>query len=245
MQNKIKVWVAEHFPALTHRNFRIFWTGQCVSLIGTWMQNIGQSWLVLKITDSSFKLGLVSALQFTPVLLFSLFAGVFVDRFQKKKILLFTQTSLMILAFILATLTATNLIKYWHILILATILGFVNNIDMPARQAFIVELVGKEDLMNGITLNSAIFNAARLLGPAVAGFVMGLFGIAVCFYLNALSFIAVICGILMIRIPPKSGNDTPPQKTSKPVLDNIKEGLRYIRKTPVVFITVMLIAMIR
>ncbi|MDN5301244.1 MAG: hypothetical protein PWQ60_758 [Thermoanaerobacteraceae bacterium] len=244
MQNGIRRWIALHFPALTHRNFRLFWFGQCVSLIGTWMQNIGQAWLVLKITDSSFKLGLVSALQFTPVLLLSLFAGVIVDRLPKRRILIFTQTVLMILALILATLTATGKVSYWHILVLAAILGFVNNIDMPARQSFIVELVGKEHLMNGITLNSTIFNAARLIGPAVAGFVMGFFGIAVCFYLNALSFLAVILGLLMIKIPSETTIVQDSSKNKKPVLENIKEGLTYIKNTPPVFITVILMALI-
>jgi MFS family permease len=244
MQNGIRRWIALHFPALTHRNFRLFWFGQCVSLIGTWMQNIGQAWLVLKITDSSFKLGLVSALQFTPVLLLSLFAGVIVDRLPKRRILIFTQTVLMILALILATLTATGKVRYWHILVLAAILGFVNNIDMPARQSFIVELVGKEHLMNGITLNSTIFNAARLIGPAVAGFVMGFFGIAVCFFLNALSFLAVILGLLMIKIPSETTIVQDSSKNKKPVLENIKEGLTYIKNTPPVFITVILMALI-
>lgn len=237
-------WLAMHFPALTHRNFRLFWFGQCISLIGTWMQNIGQAWLVLKITDSSFKLGLVNALQFTPVMLLSLFAGVIVDRFPKRRILLFTQTTLMILALILATLTLTGRVKYWHILVMAIILGFVNNIDMPARQSFIVELVGKEHLMNGIALNSSIFNAARLIGPAVAGMVMGIFGTAVCFYLNALSFLAVIAGLLMINTPMESATVKNPSYNDKPVLENIKEGLIYIKNTPQVFITVILIALI-
>ncbi|MCG0276187.1 MAG: MFS transporter [Thermosediminibacteraceae bacterium] len=238
---RIKTLIATRFPALTHRNFRLFWTGQCISLVGTWMQNIGQAWLVLKITDSSFKLGLVNALQFTPVLLFSLFAGVFIDRFEKKKIIIFTQTSLMVMAFMLATLTATGLVRYWHIAIMATILGFINSLDMPARQSFVVDLVGKDHLMNGITLNSAVFNAARLVGPAVAGFIMGQFGIAVCFFLNALSFIAVLNGLFKIRVEPKSKNHI---NAAEPIIDKIKEGLNYIKKTPTVRITVSLVALV-
>ncbi len=169
------------FSALRHRNYRLFWWGQLVSLIGTWMQNVGQAWLVLELTHSSFKLGVVSALQFLPILFLSLFTGPFIDYIPKRRIIIGTQMAMMLLAFILAVLDWTGTVRYWHIVILATLLGVVNTIDMPARQAFIIEMVGKEDLMNAIALNSSIFNAARAVGPAVAGLLIGAAGTAFCF----------------------------------------------------------------
>lgn len=226
------------FPALTHRNFILFWTGQCISLIGTWMQNIGQAWLVLKLTNSAYKLGIVNALQFLPMMILALFAGTLVDKFPKRKVLLFTQTSLLILAFTLATLTYFNIIRYWQILILALLLGLVNTLDNPTRQSFIIELVGKEDLMNAIALNSSIFNLARILGPAVAGILIGIIGIAPCFYLNALSFIAVITGLLFINVPDKVS------KKTENFLNDIKEGLRYIKSRSIILLSLVLLAFI-
>lgn len=228
------------FHALRHRNFRLFWYGQLVSLIGTWMQNVGQAWLVLQLTHSAFKLGVVSALQFTPMLLFSLFAGPFIDRFSKRKILLFTQSMLMILAFTLAFLDYTGLVRYWHIVILATALGVVNTIDMPARQSFMIHLVGKEDLMNAIALNSSIFNAARAVGPAVGGILIGLLGTATCFLINGLSFLAVIAGLSLIT----NNGIAHVRKEEFKVLQDIKEGLLYIKRTPVVLNTMLMLAVI-
>lgn len=227
------------FPALTHRNFRLFWIGQCISLIGTWMQNIGQAWLVLKLTNSAFKLGLVNALQFLPMMFLSLFVGTLVDRFPKRKVLLFTQSSLMILAAVLATLTYFGVIRYWHVLVLALLLGFVNTLDNPTRQSFIIELVGREDLMNAIALNSSIFNLARILGPAVAGVLIGVLGIAVCFYLNALSFIAVLTGLWLIDVP-----DRVYEKKEHSVLRDLKEGLIYISSKPIIYLPLILLALI-
>jgi MFS family permease len=229
------------FPALKHRNFRLFWFGQMISLIGTWMQNIGQGWLVLELTNSSFLLGLVSAVQFLPVMLFSLFAGVIIDRFPKRKLILFTQISFAISAFILATLTALKIINYWEILALALVNGFLNTIDMPARQSFIIDLVGKKDLMNAIALNSAVFNAARIIGPGIAGILIGKLGYAVCFYLNSASFIAVIIGLILITvegITPKANDG----KTK--IFDDLRDGLRYIKNTPVIFTTILMIAIL-
>ena len=149
------------FSSLRHRNFRLFWSGQLISLTGTWMQNLGQAWLVLELTHSSLKLGVVSALQFLPMLFLSFPAGVLIDYFPKRRIIIWTQIVMMILAFTLAALQWTGVVQYWHVVVLATILGVANTVDMPARQAFIIEMVGKEDLMNAIALNSSIFNAAR------------------------------------------------------------------------------------
>lgn len=187
------------FRSLRHRNFRLFFSGQLVSLIGTWMQNVGQAWLVLELTHSSFKLGVVSALQFLPMLFLSFFTGPFIDYFSKRKIIIFTQTALMLLAFTLAVLDVTGVVRYWHILILATLLGVVNTIDMPTRQAFIIEMVGKDDLMNAIAMNSSIFNAARAVGPAIAGLLIGAAGTAFCFFVNGLSFLAVLWGLLLMK----------------------------------------------
>ncbi len=153
---------ANNFPALTHRNFRYFWTGQCLSLLGTWMQKTAQQWLVYDMTKSPLLLGLLGVAQFGPVLLFSLYAGAVIDRYPKKKILFLTQTTLMLQAFIFALLVITNSAEYWHILLLATIMGFANTLDMPARQSYVIELVGKRDLISGIALNSAIVNLAKL-----------------------------------------------------------------------------------
>lgn len=231
--------VKARFPALSFKNFRLFWAGQLISLIGTWMQNIGQAWLVLQLTDSAFKLGVVNALQFLPLTLFSLFAGPLVDRFPKRRILLCTQSSLMILALILATLTYLEAIRYWHILILAICLGLVNTLDMPARQSFVIELVGKKSLMNAIALNSVAFNLGRIVGPAVAGLLIGLLGMATCFYLNALSFCAVIIGLWLIN----AQNDVP-EREEKDIVREIREGLHYIRGKRMILFPLLLLAVI-
>ena len=220
------------FPALTHRNFRLFFFGQCVSLIGTWMQNIGQSWLVLQMTNSVFLLGLLTAVQFTPVMLLSLFGGTLADRMPKRKILVFTQTSLGILAALLALITVTGLVRYWMIMVLAGLLGAVNALDQPARQSFFVEIVGRDHLPNAITLNSSVFNLARLVGPAVAAVLINLVGISVCFFLNAASFIAVIIALTRIQMPvPERKFDLHGIHVRQTIAD-IGEGFRYIWKLP-------------
>ncbi len=228
------------FSALRHRNFRLFWSGQLVSLIGTWMQNVGQAWLVLELTQSSFKLGVVSALQFLPMLFLSFFTGPFIDYIPKRRIIIGTQTVMMLLAFILATLVWTGTIRYWHIVVLATILGIVNTIDMPARQAFIIEMVGKEDLMNAIALNSSIFNAARAVGPAIAGLLIGAAGTAFCFFVNGLSFLAVLWGLLLMHF----GEPISESRKSYHVVKDIREAVTYIRNAPVVLITILLVSVV-
>ncbi len=227
-------------PALSHRNFRLFWAGQCISLTGTWMQSIGQAWLVLQLTNSAFKLGLVTAMQFLPMMLFALFAGTLVDKYPKKKVLIFTQTSLAILATVLASLTYFNIVQYGHVLVLATLLGIVNTVDAPTRQSFFIELVGKEDLMNAIGLNSTVFNLARIIGPAVAGFLIALVGISVCFYLNALSFLAVILALKMMD----NSEKLPVIKSQKNPFADIREGLSYIKSTNLIFYPLLLLAII-
>lgn len=216
------------FPALTHKNYRYFWFGQCISLMGTWMQTTAQQWLVYTITKSAFLLGILGVAQFGPMLVFSLFAGVLADRYPKKAILLFTQSALMIQAFILATLVLSGHIHYWQVLLLASSLGLVNTLDMPTRQSFMVELVGRKDLTNAIALNSTIVNLARIIGPTIAALLMAGVGAGFCFLLNGISFIPVIIGLSLIRpqtiiVAKRTGN----------MIKCIGDGLKYIIKRPV------------
>jgi len=228
------------FISLKHRNFRYYWIGMCVSLIGTWMQNIAQPWLAYTLTNSPFLLSLIGILQFTPMLLLSLFAGVIIDKFSKKKILIVTQSASLIITLILAILVWTGKIQYWHILVMATALGIVNTIDMPARQSMVIELVGKEDLMNGIALNSMAFNLARIIGPAIAGLVMGYAGIAVCFFVNAISFAAVVISLFFIKLKPVERKP----KNNTNVLAEIKDGLKYIYHKDSLLYTVVVLAIV-
>lgn len=188
--------------ALRHRNYRLFFIGQLISLTGTWMQNVAQGWLVLRLTDSPAMLGLVAAVSSLPILFFALPAGTLADRMSKHRLLLITQFVAMLLAATLALLTLTGAVQVWHVLLLATLLGIVNAFDGPTRQAFTVEMVGRADLLNAIALNSSIFNGARLIGPAIAGIVVAFVGEGTAFALNAASFIFVLGGMLMMRIPP-------------------------------------------
>ena len=231
------------FPALQHRDFRLFWFGQCISLVGTWMQNIGQSWLVLELTHSAFKLSMVTMVQFLPMTVFSLYAGTLVDRFSKRKVLIFTQSMFAILAVILASITYFDVEKYWHLLILAFLLGTVNTLDVPTRQSFVIELVGKDDLNNAIALNSTVFNLGRIIGPAIAGLLIGLIGIAPCFYLNAASFIAVIINLWMIHAPDKIIS-TAKFGSFRSVYQNICEGLSYINQKEIIKQPLLLLAFI-
>jgi MFS family permease len=219
----IDVQLPRTFAALKHRNYRLFWSGQIISLIGTWMQTVGQGWLVLSLTNSPFKLGFVSMAGSLPILLFTLWGGVVADRVNKRNLILFTQSSAMTLAFILAALTSFKVVQVWHIVMLAFLLGTVNSFDTPSRQAFIVEMVGKEDLTNAIGLNSAMFNTARMVGPAIAGLLIAALGVAGCFWLNGLSFIAVIIGLALIR-----NTFQPEHREGGSPLKNLLEGLRYL-----------------
>ena len=189
------------FAALHHRNFRLFFVGQLVSLIGTWMQNTAQSWLVYQLTQSKLLLGIAAAVASAPMLIFSTWGGSIADRHPKQKILLFTQGGMMALAFVLAGLVWSGQVRTWHIFVLAALGGLAMAFDMPARQAFMVEMTSREDLMNAVSLNSSIVNGARVVGPAVAGFLMAQTGLAACFLFNGLSFIAVIASLLLMRLP--------------------------------------------
>jgi len=189
------------FGALAHRNFRLFFIGQGISLIGTWMQNVGEGWLILTLTNSPFYVGLTSALSSLGVLLFSLYAGVIADRTDKRRFIVFMQVAFMLEAFAVAILVWTGVIQVWHVLTLATLLGIASAFDIPMRQSFVYDMVGKDDLMNAIALNSSLFNGARVIGPAIAGLLIGTVGIAACYFLNGLSYIAVIVGLLMMTLP--------------------------------------------
>ncbi|MEN6327399.1 MAG: MFS transporter [Syntrophomonas sp.] len=228
------------FVALTHRNFRLYWLGMCVSLIGTWMQNMAQPWLAYTLTKSPFLLSLVGTFQFMPVLLFSLFAGVIIDKYPKKRIIIFTQSVSLLITFTLGMLVLLGRVQYWHILLLALALGMVNTLDMPARQSFVIELAGKEDLMNAVALNSSIFNIARVVGPALAGLVMGYFGIAWCFFINSISFAAVLLSLIFVKPRAMQSKFISQGK----ILSDIKAGLKYIYRTPVLLTVILLITIV-
>jgi MFS family permease len=203
-------------PALKHRNFRLFFWGQLISVIGVWMQSTAQQWLVYRITGSQTSLGLVTFISFLPVLILSLFMGVIVDQFPRRRLIIFTQSWFMVGAFVLAALTWLDLVQYWHILVLSFALGIGSALDMPARQAFVVEMVDddKNDVMNAIGLNSSLFNIARIVGPAIGGIVIAALGEAPTFAINGASYLAVILALVLMRLPrsEKPSPDTHPLK---------------------------------
>ncbi|HZD32900.1 MAG TPA: MFS transporter [Candidatus Angelobacter sp.] len=211
--------------ALRHRNFQLFFAGQLISLIGTWMQTVALSWLVYRISGSTLLLGTVGFASQIPVFLMAPLGGVVADRANRRRVVIATQTLAMVLAFILAALTLTHRIQVWQIMVLAAALGTVYAFDIPARQAFLMDMVGREDLMNAIALNSSMFNGARIVGPAVAGIVVAWVGEGWCFFANAVSYIAVIVGLLMMRIqhPVKVVIEGSP-------LEHILEGFRFVAK---------------
>lgn len=216
------------FPALSNKNYQLYFSGQFVSLIGTWMQIVAQGWLVLKLTNSPFLIGLVAAIAAFPTLLFSIFGGLIVDKFPKRKILIFTQISAMVLAFILGILTIFKIVNVWEIAFLAFLLGVVNAIDIPARQSFVVELVGKENMPSAISINSGSFNGARVIGPSLAGILIGMIGVGGAFILNGLSYIAVIIALLKIKVADFAG------KTHPNPLKAIEEGISYSYTHPII-----------
>ena len=228
-----------------HRNYRLFFGGQAISLVGTWMQQVAQAWLVLTITNDPLWLGIVAAAQFLPVMILGLFAGVLADVLPKRQTLLAVQVVMMVLAALLAVLTATGLVQVWMIVLLAIALGCANAVDMPVRQSFAYEMVGPSDVGNAVALNSAMFNGARVVGPAVAGLTIGIFGIAIAFALNAASFVAVIIGLWMMRDTELHGTRLVPRTRSiREVFENLGEGLRYVRDTPVVLLAVTVVGLV-
>jgi MFS family permease len=226
------------FAALKHRNFRLFFIGQLVSLIGSWMQNTAQGWLVYRLTGSKVLLGTVAAAASLPMLL-SIWGGSVADRHAKRTVILCTQVGMMLLAFVYASLVWSGRIRPWHIMVLAALGGLAMAFDMPARQAFMVEMTSREDLMNAVSLNSSIVNGARVVGPAVAGFVMARVGLTLCFLLNGLSFLAVIAGLLMMRLP----GFVRPTKPASPGR-HMLEGFAYVAKHRRVRILLILFAFV-
>ena len=224
------------FSSLKVKNFRLYWLGMLVSLIGTWIQSVALSWLVFQLTNSAFLLGLVGFLSSIPIFLLSLFGGVVADRVNKKIILLFTQNTFMALAFILAILTQVKLITPWQIMLIALLNGVVMAFDAPSRQAVVVELVGKQHLLNAIALNSAAFNSARVIGPSLAGILVASIGMSGCFYINGISFLAAITALLLIKLNNGSKRDT---KTN--VAEDLTEGLRFIKNHRVILILIAMV----
>lgn len=225
--------------ALRHRNFQLFIIGQLISLIGTWMQQVGESWLMYRLTGSAMLLGAIGFAGLFPVLVLGPIAGHVADKYDRRRILIVTQVSAMLLAFILAALTLTHLIHEWHLFVLATLLGITNAFDMPARQAFIVQVVERDDLVNAIALNSTIFNGARIVGPAVAGLVVAAVGEGWCFFANGVSYIAVVVCLVIMKA-------TRPPSTSHggTAMQNIIEGFRYVGTTAPVRALLVLIAVV-
>ena len=232
--------LANGVRALRHRNFQLFFSGQLISLIGTWMQTVAQSWLVYRLTGSALLLGEVGFASQIPVFLIAPFGGIVADRYPRHRVVIATQSTAMVLAFILAALTLTHTVRVYHIFILASLLGVVNAFDIPARQAFIVEMVGKQDLMNAIALNSSMFNGARVVGPAVAGLLVASIGEGWCFFANAVSYIAVIIGLLMMKVAPR---DEAPRQSGSALAD-IYEGFSYVSHTGPVRSILLLLGLI-
>jgi MFS family permease len=224
--------------ALRHRNFQLFFSGQLISLTGTWMQSVAQAWLVYSMTKSALLLGTVGFASQIPVFLVAPFGGITADRVNRQRLVIATQTASMILAGILAWLTLSGRIHVWHIFLLAGLLGIVNAFDIPGRQSFLIDMVGKEDLMNAIALNSSMFNGARVIGPAVAGILVARIGEGWCFAANAISYIAVLIGLLLMKVRsvPRISNRSP--------IEDIIEGFRWVNRTKIIRSLLLLIGLV-
>jgi MFS family permease len=236
---KNRIGLRTTLRALRHRNFQLFFSGQLISLIGTWMQNIAQDWLVYRLTGSSLLLGTVAFVNQIPIFLLAPVAGIVADRWNRHRIVIATQSASMVLALTLATLTLTGRIRIWEIMVLASLLGVVNAFDIPARQAFLIEMVGRGDLLNAIALNSSMFNSARIIGPAIAGILVASVGEGWCFFGNGISYIAVITGLLLMRLTKR----TELQRHGSP-LENMVEGFRFARHTAPVRALLLLIGFV-
>ncbi|HVA91685.1 MAG TPA: MFS transporter [Chloroflexota bacterium] len=229
------------FGSLAIYNYRLFWFGQLISLSGTWMQTTAQAWLVLKLTNSPVALGTVTMLQFLPITMLTLFGGVLADRLPKRTVIIGTQSTAAAQALLLAFLVLSNQVHVWEIYALALVLGIVNAFDNPTRQAFVAEMVGPEQLQNAIALNSSLFNAARIIGPAMGGLVITTVGIGQAFLINGLSFFPVLAGLALMR--PAEFFATPHLARGK-MLRQLAEGLRYVRSTPDVLLTMIAVGVL-
>ena len=229
----------ETFTSLYVRNYRLYYIGQIISTSGTFMQTVAQAWLVLKLTNSGTALGITSALQYVPILILGPYGGVIADRFSKRKILYFTQSISGILALILGTLVMTNTVQVWMVYILAFCLGLVNVFDNPTRQTFYIELVGSDNLRNAVTLYSTLVNLARIIGPAIAALIIAVFGLAPCFIINGISYVAVV--IMLGMMNANELITTPPVPRAK---GQIQEGFKYVISTPIIGSTLLMMALI-
>ncbi|HZU07517.1 MAG TPA: MFS transporter [Chloroflexota bacterium] len=224
--------LAATFRALRNRNYRLFWSGQLVSLTGSWIQRTAMAWLVLQLTDSPLALGTVTMLQFLPLLLFALLGGVLADRLPKRRLLLVTQVGTAAQAALLAALVGSGAVQLWHLYLFSLVQGLFQAVDNPTRNAFAMELVGPEDLANAVALNSGNFNLSRIVGPATGGLLLATVGTAACFWLNALSYFPVIAGLLLMR--PAEFHAVPPPARG-PLGRQLLEGLAYAVRTPSIF----------
>jgi predicted MFS family arabinose efflux permease len=232
----------EGLAAFRHRNFRLFWTGMLVSLIGTWMQSVGQAWLVLQLTNDPLALGIIAVAQFGPILVLGPIGGIVADSISKRGALMVTQTASGLLALILALLVVTHQVQVWHIFVLATGLGVVNSFDLPIRQAFVIEMVGREDIANAVALNSTVFNITRIIGPAIAGLTIAGIGIEPLFFVNAVSYLAVVVSLVMMR--PSDMHATVRVVVGRhwrSVVDLLVEGFRYTRNNPPILLVIVLV----
>ncbi|GCE21906.1 MFS transporter [Dictyobacter kobayashii] len=231
------------FTSLRHRNFRLYWFGQMVSLLGSVMQSIGQVWLVLELTHSGWQLGLVGALQALPILFFSIFGGVFADRWPKRQVLLVTQAASMLQAFLLWALIVTGILQIWHLYVLALLVGLTSSLGRPASRAFVGEMVGREDLPNAVALNSSLSNLARIVGPALGGLIIAASNVTVLFLLNALSFLPVMVGLALIKSQELHGRPLQNGGVAK-TWQSLREGLDYVWKTPVVLLVIVVVGLV-
>jgi len=224
--------------ALRHRNYRLFFAGQLISLIGTWMDQIAESWLVYRLTGSALLLGTVAFAGQIPVFMLAPVGGALADRYDRRKILITTQSMMMVLTFVLAFLTLSHRVQVWHVITLAALMGVVNAVDLPARQAFVADMVARADLVNAIALNSSMFNGARVVGPALAGIVVAAIGEGWCFFANGVSFLAVIAGLAMMKMerPRKAIEGSP--------LENIIEGFRFVAQSKPVRALMLLLGLV-
>ena len=224
--------------SLRHRNYQLFFGGQLISLVGTWMDQVAESWLVYRLTGSSLLLGTVAFASQIPVFLLAPIGGIVADRYNRRTILVITQSTMMAITFVLAGITLAHVVQVWHVMLLAALTGVVNAFDIPARQAFIVDMVSREDLLNAIALNSSMFNGARVVGPALAGIVVAAVGEGWCFFANGVSFLAVIAGLLMMQLvaPRRSLEGSP--------VENIIEGFRFVAGTSPIRALMLLLGMI-
>ena len=239
MIQRVKQFSHNTFASLKVRNYRLYFIGQGISITGTWMQTIGQSWLVLELTGSGTALGLVTALQFLPILFLAPMGGVMADRFSKRKILFFTQSFAGLLALALGLLVATHVVELWMVFVLAGLLGLNNAIDNPTRQSFIFEMVGHNDISNAVTLNSTEVNLGRIIGPAIAGIIIATIGIALCFFINAVSYVAVLICLAMMN-----AEELYVGEAIKRAKGQVREGFRYVLATPLLRDLLIMLAIV-